>query len=515
MTASLPGESLKPVCLVVLDGWGIAPPGPGNAVTLADTPNLDSLFEEYPHTALKASGEAVGLPPGQMGNSEVGHLNLGAGRVVYQDLTRINHAIDDGIFFENPVLIGAFNRANAAKSSVHLLGLLSDGGVHSDISHLKALIEMAARQGCKKLFLHLFLDGRDVSPRSGIGYVEEILRYTAAEGLGSIATISGRFYAMDRDHRWDRVELAYTAMVRGEGPLQPDALRLVRDSYAQDITDEFVIPSVVDNSPDSRISSEDSVIFFNFRPDRAREMTRALTIRDFDGFDRGPEPPLPYLVTMTEYDDRFTSPIAFPPEELKNVLPEVLSSVGRTQLHIAETEKYAHVTFFFNGGNETTYPGEERKLIPSPTDVATYDKKPEMSARLVADAFCELLDKNDYDFVILNFANCDMVGHTGIVDAAVAAVEVVDECVGKVVAKVSEKAGVCLITSDHGNAESMTDESGGPDTAHSTELVPLIVTRDVLLAEGRALCDVAPTILDFLKIPVPPEMDGKSIAIDA
>ncbi|MHB9112716.1 MAG: 2,3-bisphosphoglycerate-independent phosphoglycerate mutase [Thermoleophilia bacterium] len=508
------GEAPKPVCLVVLDGWGIAPPGPGNAVALARTPNLDRLFDEYPHTALKASGEAVGLPPGQMGNSEVGHLNLGAGRVVFQDLTRINHAIDDRTFFENPVLIEAFTRANDANSSVHLLGLLSDGGVHSDISHLKALVEMAAQQDCTRLFLHLFLDGRDVSPRSGKGYVEEILRFTNAEDLGRIATISGRFYAMDRDHRWDRVKLAYAAMVRGEGPHQADALKLVRDSYAQDITDEFVIPAVIDDGPGSRISSDDSVIFFNFRPDRAREMTRALTFKGFDGFNRGPEPPLPFLVTMTEYDDNFTSPIAFPPEELKNVLPEVLSSAGKTQLHIAETEKYAHVTFFFNGGNEKTYPGEERKLIPSPTDVATYDKKPEMSARLVADAFCELLDQTHFDFVILNFANCDMVGHTGIVKAAVAAVEVVDECVGRVVAKVAEQTGVCLITSDHGNAESMTDESGGPDTAHSTELVPLIVTRDVALADGRALCDVAPSILEFLRIPVPPEMTGKSIVID-
>jgi len=515
MTKLFSGEASNPVCLIVLDGWGIAPPGPGNAVTLARTPNLDRFFEKYPHTALKASGEAVGLPPGQMGNSEVGHLNLGAGRVVYQDLTRINHAIEDKTFYENPVLIEAFTRANDADSSVHLLGLLSDGGVHSDISHLKALIEMAAQQDCTKLFLHLFLDGRDVSPRSGIGYVEEIIRYTEAECLGRIATISGRFYAMDRDHRWDRVELAYAAMVRGEGPHQPDALKLVRDSYAQDITDEFVIPAVVDNSPGSRISGDDSIIFFNFRPDRAREITRALSFKDFDGFDRGHEPPLPYLVTMTEYDDSFTSPIAFTPEELKNVLPEVLSAAGKTQLHIAETEKYAHVTFFFNGGNEMTYPGEERKLIPSPTDVATYDKKPEMSARLLADAFCELLDQKHFDFVIINFANCDMVGHTGIVEAAVAAVEVVDECVGRVVSKVAEQAGVCLITSDHGNAESMTDETGGPDTAHSTELVPFIVTRDVVLADGRALCDIAPTILDFLKIPVPQEMTGQSMVINA
>lgn len=502
------------VCLIVLDGWGIAPTGPGNAVTLADTPNLDRLFREFPHTELKASGEAVGLPPGQMGNSEVGHLNLGAGRVVYQDLTRINLAIDDGSFFENTELKKAFTHSRDRDSSVHLLGLLSDGGVHSDIGHLKALIELAGRQGCKNLYLHIFLDGRDVSPRSGIGYVEELIRYTEAEGIGSIATISGRFYAMDRDHRWDRVRLAYEAMVYGVGPHETDALKVVRDSYAKDVTDEFVLPTIVDDKPGSRIRTDDSVIFLNFRPDRARELTRSLIISQFEGFDRGLEPPFPYFISMTEYDASFKTPMAFAPETLKNVLAAVISDAGKTQLHIAETEKYAHVTFFFNGGVEKNYSGEIRKLIPSPADVQTYDKKPEMSAREVTRVFIKMIEEQKFDFAILNFANCDMVGHTGIIEAAIQAVEVVDECVGKVVSKVMENGGVCIITSDHGNAESMIDEDGGPDTAHTTGLVPLIVTRNFTLADDCALCDVAPTVLKFMNIPAPGEMTGRSIVVD-
>ncbi len=507
----MPGKNPSLVCLTVLDGWGIAPPGPGNAVSLAKTPNLDRLFREYPHTSLKASGEAVGLPPGQMGNSEVGHLNLGAGRVVYQDLTRINLAIKDGFFFNNAELVKAFAHVHDFGSSMHLLGLLSDGGVHSDIGHLKALIDMAEKQDCRKLFLHLFLDGRDVSPRSGIGYVEEIIRYISAKSQGIIATISGRYYAMDRDHRWDRVKLAYDAIVLGNAPHQPDAIRLVSDSYLRDVTDEFVVPTVVESDPLSRIGSRDGVIFFNFRPDRARELTSALISRDFQGFDRGINPPWPYLVTMTEYEASFTTPIAFPPEELKNVLAVVLANAGKTQLHIAETEKYAHVTFFFNGGEEQPYTGETRKLVPSPADVPTYDKKPEMSAREVTDAFCTLLDEHHFDFIILNFANCDMVGHTGILAAAIKAVEVVDECVGRIVAKVEEKGGVCLITSDHGNAEEMIDQDGGPNTAHTTELVPLVISSDIFLRDGCALGDVAPSILRLLDIPIPQEMTGHCI----
>jgi len=499
------------VCLLVLDGWGLAPSGPGNAITSARTPNLDRLFDEFPHTTLKASGEAVGLPPGQMGNSEVGHLNLGAGRVVYQDLTRIDHAIADGSFSKNRELRQAFGRALESGRSVHLLGLLSDGGVHSDINHLKALVAMGKSLGCDRIYLHMFLDGRDVPPKSGLGYVEEIQDFIKSEGVGQIATLSGRYYAMDRDHRWDRVKLAYDALVHGFGPCADDPVQAMRDSYAQGLTDEFVVPTVIDRDPDSRIRDGDSVIFFNFRPDRARELSRALTFDDFSEFDRGDAPPRPAFVSMTEYDATFTTPIAFPPEELQQVLAEVISEAGKTQLHIAETEKYAHVTFFFNGGLEKIYPGETRKLIPSPTDVATYDLKPEMSARQVTDDFISLVDQAHYDFIVLNFANCDMVGHTGSLAAAIQAVEVVDECVGKVVAKVLEMQGICLITSDHGNAEGMIAEDGGPDTAHSTDLVPLIVTGAFDLPEGCALGDVAPLVLELLDIPIPAQMTGRCL----
>lgn len=497
------------VCLLILDGWGIASPGPGNAVALADTPNLDRLFQEYPHTTLVASGEAVGLPAGQMGNSEVGHLNLGAGRVVYQDLTRINLAIADGSFFQNTELTRAFARARETGSPVHLIGLLSDGGVHSDIGHLKALVEMAKQQGCPEVFLHLALDGRDVSPTSGLGYMEEIVDFTRAEGVGAVATVSGRYYVMDRDHRWDRTRLAYDAIVHGAGPHHPDPVQAVKLAYDEGVTDEFVVPVIISSRPESRIHSDDSVIFFNFRPDRARQLTRALTFPDFESFDRGPAPPLPYFVSMTEYDATFRVPVAFPPEELKNVLAEVLSKAGKTQLHIAETEKYAHVTFFFNGGWEVPYPGESRKLVPSPTDVPTYDRKPEMSAREVTDEFCRLLDEQTFDFVVINLANCDMVGHTGILEAAIRAVEAVDDSVGRIVGKVQELSGVCLVTSDHGNAENMLDTGGGPNTAHTTGLVPLIVTMPASLQENLALCDVAPTVLKLLDIPVPTEMTGR------
>lgn len=499
------------VCLVVLDGWGIAPPGPGNAIYLAKTPNLDTLFEKYPHTELKASGEAVGLPRGQMGNSEVGHLNLGAGRVVYQDLTRINRAISDGSFFHNQELTKAFAHAASQNGAVHLLGLLSDGGVHSDISHLKALVELAKQQNCASLFLHLFLDGRDVSPKSGAGYVKEIKSYLKKEGCGSIATISGRYYAMDRDRRWDRIKLAYDAIVHGTGPYNSDPVGLVEKSYSDGVTDEFVIPTVVDEDPRSRISSRDSVIFFNFRPDRARQLTKSLTFVDFKEFDRGPNPPFPYFVSMTEYDASFKNPIAFPPEELKNVLADVLSQAGKTQLHIAETEKYAHVTFFFNGGVEKAHRGETRKLIPSPTDVPTYDEKPAMSAREVTGELLRLLGQQRFDFIVLNFANCDMVGHTGKLEAAIEAVEVVDECIGRVYEKVRSQGGACLITADHGNAERMIDADGGPDTAHTTGMVPLIMTWPGHLREGCALGDVAPTVLKLLRLPIPEEMTGRCI----
>lgn len=504
----MPREEPPLMCLVVLDGWGIAAPGPGNAVTLASTPNFDKLFSEYPNTTLETSGEAVGLPPGQMGNSEVGHLNLGAGRVVYQDLTRINRAISDGSFFENAELKKVFAHARENDSSVHLLGLLSTGGVHSDISHLKALIEMGKKEGCARLYLHLFLDGRDVPPTSGAGYVEEISEFLKTEMIGEISTISGRYYAMDRDRRWDRTRLAYDVIVHGTGPDCPEPVELVRDSYARGETDEFVVPTTVSSSPSAHVRGNDSIIFFNFRPDRARQLTRALAFKDFDGFDRGDDPPNPYFVCMTEYDATYGLPVAFKPEHLKNVLAEVLAEAGKTQLHIAETEKYAHVTFFFNGGVEDKYTGETRKLVPSPTDVPTYDKKPEMSARQVVDELYSLLASQRFDFVIVNLANCDMVGHTGDIEAAIKAVEVVDECVGRIVKKIHSQAGICIITSDHGNAERMNEADGSPSTAHTSGEVPLIVTARVNLAQGCALCDVAPAILKLLEMPVPVEMSG-------
>ncbi|MHB0914454.1 MAG: 2,3-bisphosphoglycerate-independent phosphoglycerate mutase [Thermoleophilia bacterium] len=507
-------DSHRFVCLVVLDGYGVAPPGDANAVDLADTPFLDQLFRDCPNTTLDAAGEAVGLPPGQMGNSEVGHLNLGAGRIVFQDLTRINHAIDDGSFFTNVELVDAFRNARELGSSVHLLGLLSDGGVHSDISHIKALVELGKQQGCERLFLHMFLDGRDVSPMSGRGYLQEVIDFVADAGLGEVATVSGRFYAMDRDNRWERVKKAYDALVYGDAPFNADPVDAVRRSYDVGISDEFVFPVVTSGRPESRIRPEDSVIFFNFRPDRARQITRALIHEDFDEFDRGSNPPLPYYVCLTEYDAEFTVPVAFPPEELNNVLAEVLADAGKKQLHIAETEKYAHVTFFFNGGVEKRFPGEVRKLIPSPQDVPTYDLKPEMSAREVTDELLKLLEADEFDFIIVNFANCDMVGHTGDIKAAVAAVEVVDESVSRVVSKVRELNGIALITADHGNAERMIDHNGGPDTAHTSREVPFIITdKSYSLREGGALSDVAVTVLQLLSLEPPAEMTGTSLLV--
>jgi len=506
------GDNPSMVCLLVLDGWGIADDGSGNAITRAKTPILDSLFADFPRTQLTASGEAVGLPPGQMGNSEVGHLNLGAGRIVFQDLTRINRAIADGSFFKNQTLLDAMHHSRMNDSSLHLMGLLSDGGVHSDISHLKALVQMARNQEITKVFLHLFLDGRDVSPSSGIEYIREITAFLKETGTGEIATISGRYYAMDRDSRWDRTSLAYDAIARGIGPINPNPEALVADSYDHQITDEFVIPTVVSDKDEARIHDADAVIFFNFRPDRSRQLTQALIQENFGFFDRGPSPTHPYFVSMTEYDATFDSPIAYEPEDLKNVLAVVLSEAGKTQLHIAETEKYAHVTFFFNGGVEKANPGETRVLVPSPTDVSTYDKKPEMSAPEVTQELKRLLDSSHFDFVIINLANCDMVGHTGNFQAAVRAVEVVDSCVGQIVESVRSHGGVCLITSDHGNAENMIDPRGGPDTAHTSDLVPLIVTIPARkLRDDCALCDVAPTVLELLGIPVPAEMTGCNI----
>ncbi len=496
-----------PTTFIIMDGFGLREEKDGNAVAAANTPVLDKLFATCSHTTLSASGLDVGLPEGQMGNSEVGHTNIGGGRVVFQDLPRISLAIQDGSFFENPAYCAAMDSARENGGSLHLLGLLSDGGVHSHNTHLWALLEMAKRRGLTKVYIHAFLDGRDVSPTSGKGFVAEAAAKCAEIGVGKIATVMGRYYAMDRDKRWDRVELAYDAMVYGQGIQNPDPVDAVARSYANNVTDEFVEPVVCDGQ--GVISDNDSIIFFNFRPDRAREITRTLVDPDFDGFNREMFP-LTFVCT-TEYDATMPNvQVAFPRVPVKNGLGEYLSRMGMTQLRIAETEKYAHVTFFFNGGVEAVFPGEDRVLVASPK-VATYDLQPEMSAYEVADKCVERIESGAYDVIILNFANCDMVGHTGVYEAAVKAVEAVDICVGKVVDATRALGGVAIITADHGNAEEMTKPDGSPMTAHTTNLVPFIlVGSDAKLHPGR-LADIAPTILDLMGLQCPPEMDGKSL----
>jgi 2,3-bisphosphoglycerate-independent phosphoglycerate mutase len=507
----------KPLLLMILDGWGIAPDSATNAVSLAGTPNLDGLLARYPHTRILTSGMAVGLPEGQMGNSEVGHLNLGAGRVVYQDLTRISKAILDGDFFTNPVLLDCISRTKAAGGRLHLSGLLSDGGVHSHNTHLYGLLEMAKKEGLAEVFIHCLLDGRDTPPQSGAAYLQELETEIARVGIGRIATVMGRYYAMDRDNRWDRVEKAYNAIVKGEGECRTSAAEAISLSYAQGVHDEFVVPCVICDSgaPLGPVRDNDGFIFFNFRSDRAREITRALALDDCNGFERNIRPKLSAYVCMTEYDATFGLPIAFGQEELTNILGDVLAKAGKTQLRIAETEKYAHVTFFFNGGVEEPFPLEERCLVPSPKEVATYDQKPEMSAFLVTDRLLEKLDEGKYDVIVLNLANCDMVGHTGIIPAAVKAVEAVDACVGKLVTRVCELGGSILITADHGNAEQMMDENGAPFTAHTTNPVWLVLVDDkrkmMKLREGGRLADIAPTMLDILGLPKPVEMTGDSL----
>ncbi len=499
----------KPLILIIMDGFGIGP-AYGNAVKAAKKPNLDRLFSENPVTQIGASGLAVGLPEGQMGNSEVGHTNIGAGRIVYQELTRITKSVEDGDFFRNPALTAAADSAAANGKALHLLGLLSDGGVHSHNSHLYALLRLAKERGCKKVFVHAFLDGRDVPPSSGKGYVEDCLKEMKKLGVGKIATVMGRYYAMDRDNRWDRVQKAYDAMVCGEGAQAAGPAQAVEDSYQKGVTDEFVVPAVCDKG--GCIRPGDSVVFFNFRPDRAREITRAFTDPDFKGFERKKGFfPVRY-VCMTQYDAAMPNvEVAFGPEKLKNTFGEYISSKGLQQLRIAETEKYAHVTFFFNGGVETVYPGEDRALIHSPK-VATYDLQPEMSARLVTDELLSRIRSGKYDVIILNYANCDMVGHTGVFDAAKAAVETVDRCVGKVVDTVVAQGGAALITADHGNAERMLAEDGTPFTAHTTNPVPFCVAGyPCRLREGGRLADIAPTMLRILGLPQPPEMTGKSL----
>ena len=501
--------SKKPVILTIMDGFGLTDEVVGNAVKAAKTPHLDAIFAQNPTCRLSASGLDVGLPEGQMGNSEVGHTNMGAGRVVFQNLPRITKAIDDGDFFQNPAYLAAMESCKAKGTTLHIFGLLSDGGVHSHLSHIFALLDMAKKQGLQKVCLHAFLDGRDVSPESGLGFVKEAMARCAQTGA-TFATVMGRYYAMDRDNRWDRVERAYKAMVLGEGVQDADPAHAVAASYEKGVTDEFVEPVVCSSC---RIGPEDSIIFANFRPDRAREITRTFVDPDFSGF------PLPqghfpvHYVCTTEYDASMPNvSVAFPPVALENTMGEYLSSLGMTQLRIAETEKYAHVTFFFNGGVETVFPGEDRVLIPSPK-VATYDLQPQMSAPEVTDAVVERIESGKYDVIILNFANCDMVGHTGVFEAAVAAVEAVDAGVGRVVDATLKMGGIAMITADHGNAEQMLQPDGvSPQTAHTTNLVPFCAVGlpGVELADGR-LCDIVPTMLDAMGLAKPAQMEGNSL----
>lgn len=513
MTHPGPGvATYRPVVLIIMDGWGVAAPGPDNAVSLASTPVFDRLLEQYPHGVLEASGPAVGLPPGQMGNSEVGHLNIGAGRVVYQDLTRISRAIEDGSFFENRVLRQACAKAAGRGSRLHLMGLVSEGGVHSAMDHLVGLLELAAREKVGDVVVHAFLDGRDTPPRSAKEYLATIRQAMDRLGVGRYGVISGRYYAMDRDTRWERVALAYNALVYAQGFYAAGAEAAVDAAYARGENDEFVRPTIVTPERDSRVRDGDVCIFFNFRPDRARELTRAFTERGFAEFDRGPHPPAVDFVTLTEYKKEFPLPVAFPPEHPEHVLADVLASHGRTQLHIAETEKYAHVTFFFNGGVEREVAGEERVLVPSPRDVTTYDQRPQMSAVEVTDELVERLESDRFDFVVVNYANADMVGHTGIIPAAITAVETVDACVGRVVDAVLARGGACLITADHGNSDHMLELDGGANTAHSTNPVPLVATVPAArVRDGGRLCDIAPTILELLGVPTPAEMTGRSL----
>ncbi len=502
----------KPLVLMVLDGWGVSRGGPRDAISAARKPNWDRLFSTFPHTTLSASGEDVGLPAGQIGNSEVGHLNLGAGRVVYQELTRINREIREGRFASHPVLLRLAEAARAAGGRVHLLGLLSDGGVHSHQDQILAAARLFRGLGLPVL-LHAFMDGRDTPPRSGLAFARTMEGELAASGA-RVATVSGRFYAMDRDNRWERVEKAWRAMVRGEGERAGSAVEAVEAAYARGENDEFIAPTVVD--PEGTLRDGDAVLFMNFRADRAREISRALALPDFDSFPRPGLPRLSGYTCLTEYDRGFPFPVVYPPEELAGILGEVVSGRGIPQLRIAETEKYAHVTFFFNGGVERSFPGEERVLVPSPREVATYDLKPEMSAGEVTDRLLALLDSDRFGFVLVNYANPDMVGHTGVMAAAVRAIEALDGCIGRVADKVAEKGGILLVTADHGNAECMAEEDGSPHTAHTTNRVPLILAGERFtpahprLREGR-LGDVAPTILRLLGIPQPPQMTGVSL----
>jgi 2,3-bisphosphoglycerate-independent phosphoglycerate mutase len=502
--AELPLPSLA---LIILDGWGLAEPGPGNAISLADTPVFDRLWSQFPHTELSAQGRDVGLPDGQMGNSEVGHLNLGAGAIVKQDLARIDDAIADGSFFENEALLAACDRARRSpRGRLHLLGLVSDGGVHSGWEHIEAAIELASQEGVPDVVFHAFTDGRDTLPHGGRGYLAELERWLRQ--AGRVGTVGGRFYAMDRDTRWERIKLAYDAIVHARGQHATSSAEAIEASYEHGETDEFVKPTVIGDY--DGVAEGDVAIFVNFRPDRARELTRALAEPDFAEFPRSG--PLLDLTTMTEYRKGWPYPVAFPEARPQTTLAEVVSEAGGRQLHVAETEKYAHVTYFFNGGREEEWEGEERHLVDSPRDVPTYDHKPQMSARGAADTFVSHWAAGGYRFGIINFANPDMVGHTGVIPAAVQAVEEVDGCLGDVVAEVEASGGACIVTADHGNCDHMLEPDGSPNTAHSLNPVPLIVTADGLaLCDHGILADVAPTALQLLGIPQPAAMTGHSL----
>lgn len=504
----------KPVMLMILDGWGIAPPSSTNAVTRARTPHLDYYFNRYPHSQLRCSGEAVGLPEGQMGNSEVGHLSIGSGRIIYQSLTRISRAVKDGSLEKNPVLVKAMEEARDGGKKLHLLGLLSDGGVHSHIDHLLGLLAMAQKMGVEKVCVHAFLDGRDTPPQSAAPFLEQVEKACKELGVGQIATVSGRYYAMDRDKRWERIRKVYDCMTGGEALEAPSAAEGLAAAYGAGQTDEFVVPFRV-AGVDGKVEKGDSLIFFNFRPDRARELTHVFTDPEFAGFPRK-ETALPvHFVSMTEYEKGLQAAVAFPPEAIKDTLAEVVSRAGLHQLHIAETEKYAHVTFFFNGGREQPFPNEDRILVPSPK-VATYDLQPEMSAYLVTEKLQEALAKNLYDLVILNFANPDMVGHTGSLEAAVKALEAVDECVGSLAETVLQKGGALCITADHGNLEEMEDPvTHAPMTAHTTNPVPFLVVgaEPGTQVEDGGLSDIAPTLLNLLDLPEPEAMTGHSLLL--
>lgn len=509
----------KPVVLLIMDGFGLRDDKNGNAISMASTPNLAKLEKEVPFVKGYASGLAVGLPDGQMGNSEVGHLNMGAGRIIYQELTRITKSIEDGDFFRVPELLKAVENCKKNNSSMHMYGLLSDGGVHSHITHLFGLLDLCRKEGLKKVYVHCFMDGRDTPPDSGLGYIKELEAYMQKIGVGEIASISGRYYAMDRDKNYDRVQKAYDCLTKGEGNHADSAVKAMEDSYAEKVYDEFIVPVAIvkDGKPVATVKDGDSIIFFNFRPDRAREITRCFCDDEFSFFNRGPRKKVQYTC-FTDYDDTIgNKDIAFHKQEITNTFGEFLAKNGMTQCRVAETEKYAHVTFFFNGGIEVPNEGEDRVLVPSPKEVPTYDLKPEMSAPAVCDKLVEAIESKKYDVVICNFANCDMVGHTGVIAAAVKAVETVDACVGRVCDAVKKTGGVLFICADHGNADMMIDPAtGDPFTAHTTNPVPFILYNanpSLKLREGGVLADIAPTLIELMGMKQPVEMTGKSLLV--